>query len=737
MAGTLALVAVDPILAMLLQAGWLASALEWLQEPQWAERPAGQRTLATALVDMAQQEWTLAIDKLRRLAEREPPSAFQTTCRAWLGRAWHGMGQLDMAEEVVKSCLGLPGSDEAVLELARLQAARGHRQAAIRTLVRERRRLSERHPPDGGDPVAWNAHPVGDYERSLLRYSHQLATWYLDEGDRTAAWDVWTDARSQVCAEWEAYRLEAGLLVRMGHLGAAFEAVAVFVEQVAERWPLSRFPMLPDLADRLHADPALTALVQSPSHGRAVAALVGEERLTLPGDADWRELLLRRYPDHPAALCGVGLHWLGRQQPGRAIPFLERLQDRPCANPHVRHHGLAALRLAYAQVPGRQAQALALCQQGAPDAGLAAALFQGLARDGRWAEFDDLARRLGPTEREVLPLLVAALDDRRDAAAVVLVLEQLAAAIPDEPVLLGELVVRLMASGDQDRMASHLRALVRSNPGFGTFERPARRFWQTGQRQMAEGLLLQFAQTYPSSNEPYWHLALWWSEGGEAADLDHAAEHARQAQRRKGPLAADHRVLARLAAHREENRSALHHYRSALQAHPEAVPLVQEMAAFCIRCGFPQDADMALERLRRLTGSIGDHAGPLADQLWQVGDRQRAATLYLEAESADRLDDRGRQRVIQWLIAQGEWDLVIQRLQSRLAAAAASERTGLQLLLARIWSQRDATMPQALTMLQEAVADSAWLPFSLAGDRTWDGLRDHPHLAAQFEALLD
>jgi tetratricopeptide (TPR) repeat protein len=152
MAGTLAVAAVDPVLAMLLQAGWLASAVEWLQEPVWNARPPALRHLAAALIDLGQQEWTLAIDKLRRLTEREPPSAFQTTCRAWLGRAWHGLGQLDMAEEVVKSCLGLPGSDEAVLELARLQDARGHRQAAMRTLVRERRRLIERHP-SGGDDV--------------------------------------------------------------------------------------------------------------------------------------------------------------------------------------------------------------------------------------------------------------------------------------------------------------------------------------------------------------------------------------------------------------------------------------------------------------------------------------------------------------------------------------------------------------------------------------------------------
>jgi tetratricopeptide (TPR) repeat protein len=736
MAGTLAVVALDPVLAMLLQAGWLPSAMEWLQEPHWTERPAGMRRLAAALIDMAQQEWTLAIDKLRRLTESEPPSAFQTTCRAWLGRAWYGMGQLDMAEEIIKSCLGLPGSDEAVLELARLQAARGHRQAAVRTLVRERRRLIERHPPDGDDPLARGAQPVGDYERSLLRYSHQLASWYLDEGDRSAAWDAWSAARSQVCAEWEAWRVEAGLLTRMGQMGPAFDALAVFAEQLAERWPLRRFPMLPDLADRLHADPALTGLLQSSSHGQAVAALVSHERLSLPGDADWRELLVRRFPDHPAALCDLGIHWLARRQPRRALPFLERLQDLPCANPHVRHHGLAALRLACAQIPGRQAQALSLCQQGPPDASLAAALFQGLARDGRWAEFDELARRLGPAERESLPMLVAVLADRPDPAATVLLLEHLAAAVPDAAPVLGELVVRLMAAGDQARMAVHLRALVRSSPGFPTFERLARRFWETEQRGMAEGLLLQFAQTYPSSNEPHWRLALWWSDGGDAADLEQAAEHARQAQRRKGPLAVDHRVLARLAAHRAEHLSALKHYRSALQASPDEIPLLQEMAAFCIRCGFAQEADAALERLRRLTGSIGDHAGPLADQLWQTGELQRAAALYLEAEGAGRLDDRGRQRVVQWLIGQREWDLAAERLQGRMAVADDAERTGLQLVLARILAQRDTTLPQAMTVLREAVTACNWLQLTLAEDRTWDGLRAHPHLASQFEALM-
>jgi hypothetical protein len=736
MAGTLAISAVDPVLAILLQTGWLASAIEWLEDPVWQERPAGLRRLSAALIAMAQQEWTLAIDQLRRLAESEPPSAFQTQCRAWLGRAWHGMGQLDMAEEVIKSCLGLPGCDEAVLELSRLQAARGHRQAAIRTLVRERRRLIERHPTDGDDPLVRATTPVGDYERSLLRYSHQLANWYLDEGDRAAAWDAWAEARSQVTAEWEAYRLEAGLLARMGQMGPAFEALAVFAEQVTVRWPLRRFPMLPDLADRLHADPALAPLRQSTSHSRAVETLVSHETLHLAGDADWRELLVRRFADHPAALFDLGIHWLARRQPRQALPFLERLRDLPCANPHVRHHGLAALRLVYAQLPGYQEQALSLCQQGAPDAGLAAALFQGLARDGRWAEFDELARRLGPAERDALPALLAALATRPDQEEVLLLLEHLAAALPDEPQVLSELVVRLLLNGDHERMAGHMRALVRSNPGFATFERLAWRFWETGQRGMAEGLLQQFAQTYPSSNEPHWRLALWWSDSGEAADLEQAAEHARQAQRRKGPLAADHRVLARLAAHRLENLSALKHYRSALQVTPDDLGLLQEMAAFSIRCGFAQEADAALERLRRLTGSIGDHAGPLADQLWQAGQLQRAAALYLEAETAGRLDERGAQRVIQWLITQGEWDLAAERLRRHLAEAPEAERTGLQLVLARILAQREATLPQAMTMLQDAVGACVWLRFTLAEDRSWDGLRAHPYLGMQFEQLL-
>jgi tetratricopeptide (TPR) repeat protein len=736
MAGTLAVAAVDPVLAMLLQAGWLASAVEWLQEPVWNGRPPGMRQLGAALVDLGQQEWTLAIDKLRRLTEREPPSAFQTTCRAWLGRAWHGMGQLDMAEEVVKSCLGLPGSDEAVLELARLQDARGHRQAAMRTLVRERRRLIERHPVTGDDVLARHETPVGDYERSFLRYSYQLAIWYLDEGDRQAAWDAWSEARNQVAADCEVYRLEAGLLSRMGQMGPAFDALAVFVEQVTARWPLRRFPMLPDPADRLHADPALTGLLQSGSHGAAVQALVSDERCPMPGDADWRELLVARFPDHPAALFDLGLHWLARRQPRRALPFFERLQDLPCANPHVRHHGLAALRLVYAQVPGRQEQALSLCQQGPPDANLAAALFQGLARDGRWDEFDDLARRLTTAERPALPTLVAALADRPDEAATILLLEQLAAAIPDDATILGELVVRLMASGDQARMAVHLRSLIRSSPGFVTFEHLAQRFWQTGARGMAESLLLQFAQTYPSSNEPFWRLARWWSDLGTEADLEQAAEHARQAQRRKGPLAVDHLVLARLAAHRQEYRSALNHYRSAVQATPDDVALLQELASFGIQGGFVQEADMAFERLRRLTGSIGDHAGPLADQLWQVGQCQRAAALYMEADASGCLDATGRQRIVQWLVSQREWDLAAERLSGRLETADAAERTGLQLLLARIWAQREATMPEAMVMLQGAVSGSPWLGLTLGGDPAWDGLRDHPHLGEGFGQLV-
>ncbi|MBC7542889.1 MAG: hypothetical protein H7338_09180 [Candidatus Sericytochromatia bacterium] len=737
MAVTLALAMTDPVFAILLQTGWLASAQEWLREPERLAWPMGRRVLAAAQLAMAQGDWMMAIDLLRRLSESEAPSAFQTVVRAWLGRAWHGLGRLDMAEEVVKSCLGLPGSDEAVLELAVLQEARGSRLAAIRTLTRERRRLIERHPPLPLDPAIRIVEPVGPYERSFLRYSCQLADWWLAEGDVTSALDCWAEARAQVTADAESYRLEAGLLARAGLMPQAYRALALFVRLYVAQWPPDPTITLPDAADRAYADPALTALLQSPSHQEAAAFLLGQQWQIVAGDPTWREHLVTAYPEHPVALFDLGVVWLAGGQVRRALPLLERMAALPCANPHVRQQGLAALRLVYAQVPERQEQALAMCETEAPDSHLAASLFQSLAKEGRWPEFDSLARRLAPEQRGALPALVEALLLREDEAAIVFLLEHLAAAVPGEPHVLSELITRQLLRGDVEGMAANTRALVRTNPGFSTFESLARRFWHVGQRAMAESFLLQFSQTFPSSNEPLWTLAAWWSESEDPADLEQANEHARQAQRRKGPLAPNHRVIARLAAYRQEYLSALKHYRSALQAAPEDLALVQEVAAFAIRQGYVQEAEMAVERLKQISGTFSPAIVPLADQLWQAGQRQRAMALYLEAEAHDAIDTAGKQRIIQWLIAKQAWDPAVERLSARLAdSEAGSERTLIQVVMAKLLAQQESTLPQAMATLEGAVEDCQWLRLTLPGDTSWDMLRNHPQYGLQFEHLL-
>lgn len=723
MVDVLSLSALDTGLACFMAVGWHDGACERLQQLARIHQP---EDLVGGLQALNEAEWTMAIDQLRRCADLQTEPSIRTTIWAWVARAWRGLGQLEMADEVIKSCLGLPGSDAAIVELAELQEQRGNRQGAIRTLGRERKRLIERHPP--GSPDSADA-----YARHLVGFSLRMAQWALADGDWEAAQDHWNETRNQVATLAEAHLVEAGLLLQQGALQSAYAAIHRF-SWLYRGQVLRDHPDWPDVSARLQAMPELEPFWSHPAYQQAIVTLVIAEPPDLGDGLLWQERLVAEMPDHPDALLALGRHHLEQRRPTLALAPLERADQLPCANPHVRAGIRQALQKAYARSPGRQQAALALGHDHTPDAAIAAQLLTRFAAESNWRAFDDLARQLGIEQQDALPTLLDVLAGRTDADVVPL-LEHLAVSIPGHEGVLGELITRKLGHQDMAAVTDHLRALIRAHPGFETFARLARRLWQIGHRTAAEALLLQFAQSYPGSNAPYWTLAEWWSDDDSTASLDQASEHARQALRRSGPMAQNQQVLARLARHQGEAFKALQHYQSAMRQRPDDQPLLDEIGRFALALDYPDEAERVYQRLRQLTGSPGDGLLPLAHKLWQAGHHDRAAKLYLEADALGCIDRQGDVRITQWLLGRGDWAQATDRLGNCQEREDQTNQAVLSLLKARL-ALRLASPDEALGELEQAVANCQWISLLLPDDPTWDPLRQPGAFDKRFAELL-
>lgn len=723
MVDVLSLSALDTGLAYLMAVGWHDAACERLQQLARVGQP---EDLIGGLRALNEAEWTVAIDRLRRCADRQTEPAIRTTIWAWVARGWRGLGQLEMADEVIKSCLGLPGCDAAIVELAELQEQRGNRQGAIRTLGRERKRLIERHPP--GSPDLADA-----YARHLVGFSLRMAQWALADGDWASAQDHWNETRNQVATLAEAHLAEAGLLLQQGALQPAYAALQRF-SWLYRGQVLRAHPDWPDLSARLQAMPELEPFWSHPAYQQAIATLLIAEPPDLGDGLVWQERLVAEMPDHPDALLALGRHHLAQRRPAMALAPLERADQIPCANAHVRAGIGQALQKAYARSPGRQQAVLVLGGDDTPDAAFAAQLLTQFAAAGRWHDFEALARRLGTAHQDSLPALLDAIADRADADVVPL-LEHLAVTIPGHEGVLNELIARKLGHQDLAAVTDHLRALIRAQPGFETFARLARRLWHAGHRTAAEALLLQFAQSYPGSNAPYWTLAEWWSDDDSAASLDQAGEHARQALRRSGPMGQHQQVLARLARHQGEPFKALQHYQSAMRQRPDDQRLLDEVGRFALAHDYPDEAERVYGRLRQLTGSPGDGLLPLAHQLWQTGHHDRAAKLYLEADALGCIDRQGDVRITQWLLARGDWAQATDRLSNCLKREDQTNQAVLSLLKARL-ALRLASPDEALGELEQAVANCQWIRLLLPDDPAWEPLRRQGPIGKRFADLL-